>query len=110
MENSTLSGTHPNEAIESLVNAQRVDLLENVLRGYNPGARVLASLALLELEKSGVQLSGRTHTAIDAVMNLNIELHACVYDMCSHVTAREAMRWFDSGLAWPRIRLPQKKL
>lgn len=109
MENSTLSGTHPNEAIESLVNAKRIDLLENVLRGYNPGARMLASLALLRLEKTGVQLSSKTHTAIDRVMNLNIHLHSCVYDMCSDVTAKEAMRWFDSGLAWPKLRLPQKK-
>ena len=108
-QNATLSGTHGNEEIETLASAKRTDLLENVLRGYNPGARVLAALALLDLKKSGLQFSQRTDMAIDAVMNLNIKLHACVYDMCSYVTAKEALRWFDSGLAWPRIPLLQKK-
>ena len=109
MENSTLSGTHGNEDIETLVKAKRIDLLENVLRAYNPGARVLAALALLELEKSGARLSSQTQAAIDRVLNLSIDLHACVYDMCSYVTAQEALHWFDSGRAWPKIRLPQKK-
>jgi hypothetical protein len=109
MENETLSGTHRNEGIEALANTKRIDLLENVLRGYNPGARVLAALTLLEQERSGVHLSPETHAAMDFVMNLNIDLHACVYDMCSSVTATEALKWFDSGLAWPRIRTPQKK-
>jgi hypothetical protein len=109
MENETLSGTYRNEGVEALVNAKRIDLLENVLRGYNPGGRVLAALTLLEQERSGVHLSPGTQGAIGVVMNLNIDLHACVYDMCSSVTAREALKWFDSGLAWPGIRLPQKK-
>jgi len=109
MKNSTLSGTRGDEDIETLVKAKRIDLLENVLRAYNPGARVLAALALLELEKSGARPSSQTHAAIERVLNLNIDLHACVYDMCSYVTAQEALRWFDSGLAWPKIRLPQKK-
>ena len=109
MENETLSGTHRNEGVEALANAKRIDLLENVLRGYNPGARVLAAVTLLEQESGGLHLSPETHAAIGVVMNLNIDLHACVYDMCSYVTATEAFKWFDSGLAWPRIRLPQKK-
>ena len=69
----------------------------------------MAALALLELEKSGARLASQTQAAIDRVLNLSIDLHACVYDMCSYVTAQEALHWFDSGRAWPKIRLPQKK-
>lgn len=108
MENTTLSGTHGNEEIETLAGLKRVDMLENVLRGYNPGARVLAALGLLQLEKSGVHVSSATRATIGKVLNLTIDLHACVYDMCSRVTAREALTWFDSRRAWPKIRLPQK--
>lgn len=64
MENETLSGTHRNEGVEALATAKRTDLLENVLRGYNPGARVLAAFTLLEQERPGVHLSPETHAAI----------------------------------------------
>ncbi len=109
MENATLSGTHRDEEIHSLVEAERTDLLENVLRGYNPGARVLAALALIELQQTGHELSPSTSTTIENVLDLSIELHACVYDLCSHVPARNAFEWFDSGKAFPKIRLPLKK-
>jgi hypothetical protein len=101
MENSAISGTHQNDEITDLLNSNRLDLLENVLRAYNPGARVLAAIALLQLAKSGTKLSSKVRQSIDRVLNLNIELHACVFDMCSNPTAREALLWFDSGLAFP---------
>jgi hypothetical protein len=109
MENSTLSGTHQNDDISALVNSNRVDLLENVLRAYNPGGRVMAALALLEVEKTGIQLPSNVRQSIDKVLNLNIELHACVFDMCSNPTAREALRWFDSGLAFPRPKVTNER-
>lgn len=102
MNNSTLSGTRRDDEIDALLNSSRVDLLENVLRAYNPGARVLAAFALLELEKSGTELSTETLRVIDKVLNLSIKLHACVFDMCNYLTAQEALRWFDSGLAFPK--------
>jgi hypothetical protein len=104
MNNSTLSGTGRDAEIDALLNSNRVDLLENVLRSYNPGARVLAALALLELEKLGTQLSSERRRVIDEVLNLKIELHACVYDMCNNLTATEALRWFGSGLAFPKLK------
>jgi len=84
-------------------------MLQNVLRAYNPGARVLAAIALLELEKSGVRISRRTRATIKKILNLTIELHGCVFDMCSGVTARQALDWFDSGRAFPKVQLPQRK-
>lgn len=111
MENSTISGTHQNDEIQALLTSQRIDLLENVLRAYNPGARVLAALALLELEKSGRQLSSKTRLTANKVLHLRIGLHACFYDMCSTLTARELLQWFDSGLAFPKPKamIPRRK-
>jgi len=109
MENSTLSGTQQDEDISALVNSNRIDLLENVLRAYNPGARVMTALALLQLQKSGTLLSSNMRQSIEKVLNLNIELHACVFDMCSNPTAREALRWFDSGLAFPKPKASSDK-
>ena len=102
MNNSTLSGTRQDDEIDALLNSNRVDSLENVLRAYNPGARVLAALALLELVKSGTQLSPEVRSVIVKALNLNIQLHACVFDMCNYVTAPEALRWFGFGLAFPK--------
>lgn len=109
MSNATLSGTHRNDDIEALVAARRLDLLENVLRGHNPGARVLAALALLELEESENGLSSATKETITKVLNLNIKLNACVFDMCSYVTAKQALKWFDSGKAFPQPELPPRR-
>lgn len=105
MENLTLSGTRRDEDIEAIKNANRLDLLENILRGYNPGARVLAALTLLESEKSGTHLSPGVRRSIGKVLALDVELHVCVIDMCNNATAREALQWFDSGLAFPRPRM-----
>jgi hypothetical protein len=109
MDNATISGTHSDEAIDTLARLQRLDMLQNVLRAYNPGARVLAAIALLELEKSGVRISRRTRATIQKVLDLTIQLHGCVFDMCSRVTARQALDWFDSGRAFPKVQLPQRK-
>lgn len=109
MNNSTISGTDQDDDIRALTQAKRADLLKNVLRGYNPGGRVLAAVALLELEKAGTHLTPSERNTIGVVLDLDISLHACVFDMCSDPTAREALRWFDSGLAWPRPRIVKAK-
>ncbi|HEV7744450.1 MAG TPA: hypothetical protein VGO56_05600 [Pyrinomonadaceae bacterium] len=109
MNNSTISGTDQDDDIRALMQAKRADLLKNVLRGYNPGARVLAAVALLELEKVGTSLTASERDTIGVVLDLDISLHACVFDMCSDSTAREALQWFDSGLAWPRPRIAKAK-
>lgn len=101
MNNSTISMTRRDEEIGTLLNANRTDLLENVLKAYNPGARVLAALALLELQKGGTRLSRVISKAIVRVLNLKVNLHACMFDICSYLTAKEAINWFDSDLAFP---------
>ena len=62
-------------AIASLLNSERVDLLENVLRGFNPSGRVYAALALLKLsKKNGFALSDDTVSTIAKVSNLDIPI------------------------------------
>ncbi len=101
MANTTISGTNRDDDISALVASNAWDLLENVLRGYNPGARVLAALALQDSERSGGRLSPGVRPSIDKVLNLGVEVHACVFDICSNLTARDALRWFGSDRAFP---------
>jgi hypothetical protein len=44
-------------SIEALVKANRVDLIENVLRGYNLGGRIFAAISLLRMKRQGLKLS-----------------------------------------------------
>jgi hypothetical protein len=46
------------EAIDALLSSRRYDLITNVLKGYNPGARVFALMALQEAVRRGVKLLG----------------------------------------------------
>jgi len=41
-------------SIDLLIKDQRVDLIQNVLRGYNPGGRIYAVIALLRMERKGL--------------------------------------------------------
>ena len=102
MNNATLSGTQRDDDIDALMTANRVDLLDNVLRAYNPGARVISALALLEIKDQGTRLSLERRQTISKVLNLNIEIHVCVFDMCSHVTAKHALEWMTLGVPFPK--------
>ena len=79
----TAIGTREGEiAIDALVNANRVDLIENVLRGFSPSGRVYAALALLRLNKKNrVVLSPDIVAAIEKVRNLDLNIttvHGCI--------------------------------
>lgn len=65
------------EAIDLFVKAKRIDLLENILRGYNPGGRVYALIALTKLKNKGKKLSAETLETMDKVLNLDIEIEIC---------------------------------
>ena len=64
-------------AIDKIVKASREDLIENILRGYNPGGRMYALLALLELQKSGTKLSAETENAMRVIRQLEIDIETC---------------------------------
>lgn len=65
------------EAIDALVDAKRIDLLENALIGYNPGGRVYAAIELLRMQRIGEKLSKSTQKNIRKVMALPVRLKTC---------------------------------
>ncbi len=64
-------------SIDLLVEAKRVDLIENVLRGYNPGGRVFAAIALLKMEQNGLHLESEITGTIEKVGALDIPISVC---------------------------------
>lgn len=66
------------DSINLFIAAKRIDLLENILRGYNPGGRIYAALALLKMEKNGTKLDPKTRDTVEKVANLDSEMEVCV--------------------------------
>jgi hypothetical protein len=64
-------------SIDGLVKAERMDLIENVLRGYNPGGRVFAAIALLKMEARGVKLAPEVQETIAKVKALDVPITTC---------------------------------
>jgi hypothetical protein len=71
-----------------LLEADRIDLIENVLRGYNPGGRVYAVIALMRLRKKGRELKPDVLSTLKRVINLNIPITMC--DPCEVKPERRA--------------------
>lgn len=87
------AGVRPyaNKATRKLINAQRDDLLRNVLHGPNPEARVYAAWGLSKLE--AVTESDRN--IIDKLRHLNIRLEACYGCMVLYEPSHEVWTNFD---------------
>ncbi len=64
-------------SIDLLIKAKRVDLIENVLRGYNPGGRIYAAIALLRMERRGLYLEPAITETIEKVGALDIPITSC---------------------------------
>jgi hypothetical protein len=64
-------------SIDALAKAERMDLIENVLRGYNPGGRVFAAIALLKMEKRGVKLAPEVKKTMEKVSGLDVPITTC---------------------------------
>jgi hypothetical protein len=64
-------------AIDKLEDAGRVDLIENVLRGHNPGGRVYAAISLLRMKRSGVRLTPSTERSIVRVVSSDADASTC---------------------------------
>ncbi|HKY30458.1 MAG TPA: hypothetical protein VJM12_21180 [Pyrinomonadaceae bacterium] len=79
-------------AIDGLIQAKRVDLIENVLRGFNPSGRVYAALALLQLSRDNqLVLSPDTIGTIAKIRNLNISIMRVRGCLISYQTAAEIL-------------------
>lgn len=75
MEIDCVGGSDGETAIAALVKAERFDLLENVLRGFNPNGRIYAAMELLRLSKEGrLVLSADILAVIATIRNLDIEI------------------------------------
>ena len=87
LENNSVVGSGPcnygavvprgKTAIDKIVKSNREDLIENILKGYNPGGRMYALLALVELQKNGSKLSAETEKAMRVVRELEIDMETC---------------------------------
>lgn len=90
--NCTAVERHGHVAIAALVEAERVDLLENVLRGFSPSGRVHAARELLKLHENGrLVLSMDTLSTIEKVRNLDISITVISGCILSHLTANEIL-------------------
>ena len=65
-------------SIDALINAGRIDLIENVLRGYNPGGRIFAAIALLRMTQEGLKLNPEVAATLNKVVNLSVPAATCV--------------------------------
>lgn len=70
-------------AIDQILAAGRIDLIENILKGYNPGGRVYALLALLKIQQDGTLFSDQTQKAMTTILNLDLEMDTC--NGCEHM-------------------------
>ena len=95
-ENCGYSGSTPRgkQAIDAIVKARRVDLIVNILKGYNPGGRGYAMLALFGMMRKGLKLSPDAQRAFDVVRGLDLELTTCIGCIYMNETAQQILkRW-----------------
>lgn len=87
-----VGGRDGTAAIFALINANRVDLIENVLRGFSPSGRIYAALALLKLNKRDqLTLSPDTISTIEKIKNLEITITTVNGCLVSHPTANKIL-------------------
>ncbi len=84
-------------AIQAMVASGRVDLLENMLRGYNPGGRMYAAVALMNLRDS-VGLRPEVEATLRKVLDLDADIKTCSGCIGQTLTARAAL----ASLVTPR--------
>lgn len=83
------------KAIELFINAGRVDLIENILKGFNQGGRVYAAIALLEMKRKGAALKPETELTIEKVANLDISVSLCTGCFSYSKTAKEILKGYQ---------------
>jgi len=104
LENSSISTVPCDDgqpAIEMLETANRYDLIENVLRGYNPGGRIYAAISLLRRQRAGHHLTHRTLRTIGVVVELDADASTCHGDIgTTGLRARDIVDDFLSDKEW----------
>jgi hypothetical protein len=96
IENLWYGAGEGESAIGVLVNAKRIDLIENALRGFNPVGRVYAAFALLKLKKENqIVLSADAVSTIAKVSNFDISFRTSRGCIVSFRTAKEILSELD---------------
>jgi hypothetical protein len=96
MEIDSVGGSDGEIAIAALVNAERFDLVENVLRGFNPNGRIYAARELLKLNKEGrLVLSADTLAVIAKISNLDIQISRVSGCIVKRLHAKEILEDTD---------------
>ena len=96
MEIDSVGGSDGEMAIAALVNAKRFDLVENVLRGFNPNGRIYAARELLKLNKEGrLVLSADTLAVIAKISNLDIQIRTVSGCIVNRRNAKEILEDTD---------------
>lgn len=72
-------GSSPEEkyAMETLIKHKQIKVIENILKGYNPGGRIYATIALLALKKKGIKLNKEVENAINKVIEQDVTILTC---------------------------------
>lgn len=92
-------------AIDALEDAKRVDLIENVLRSYNPGGRIYAAISLLRMQRKGRHLTVQTKQAISKVVKSDASVTTCWGDTgVAGLTARDVVPEYVKSKDWYRLR------
>lgn len=79
------------EAIDRIIRAGRFDLIENILRGYNPGGRVYAALALKAWVQKGRKLTPVETELIQKIASLDTPIDTCFGCLFGSETAGEIL-------------------
>lgn len=82
-------------AILQIITAKRIDILENILRGYNPGGRIYAASALLKMQKGGLKLDPVTLDTIERLKDLDSVIIVCQGDKKLTENGKDALKLFS---------------
>jgi len=92
-------------AIDALEDAKRVDLIENVLRSYNPGGRIYAAISLLRMQRNGRHLTTVTKETIEKVVKSDASVTTCWGDTgISGLRASDVVPEYVKSEDWYRLR------
>jgi hypothetical protein len=93
MRNGAIGDLGGEHAIASLLKANRIDLLENALRGLNATGRIMAARALLKLSKHDPEiLSPEVASVIAKIRKLPIEVWRSSGCIVTSVTAEDVLK------------------
>ena len=93
MNNRAIGDLGGEHAIAALLRENRVDLLENVLRGLNAASRIMAAQALIKLSKQDPQIIGPDVVSVIAkIRKLPIEVLRSSGCIVSSVTAEDVFK------------------